>query len=439
MNIAQANALGIKRLRDSHGASASKQEKLLEFYELVRQPWFRYKAGIKSKKASTKLQYTEEFKTFAKQLISNPKYKTWFSSYMELKKFLNEFPPKKTVMRADDAQKRQREGFDFDRQVASQLKSQGFLDVYTTAGSRSSFDVVAIPRKSGKTVFAQCKRNRRLELKDVKQLVKFLSKAPAWAEVRLYYVLDGKMAYSTIRNENDLKWFATISQKKRDEFGLKQPKIYDVLASYETTASVDVKSLMKRVAWTGLVSGFASFYDEVSKLWPKIVQARYNLAKTPSVDKLFTKLYRKYEANFGVQKYIVFKFLRLKEYEPKVRSVNHTRAFHRESSSRTENQAFKQMQSGASFICKTDRTEQEIAHVIRVRGDRLELAFCRANGLLNHVEHEKLKVYLKSLPSYVNIRFYFYINAKKTQYKDLRKNLEWFTTQRGVDLNHTAL
>jgi hypothetical protein len=436
--VAQANATGIDELK----AQGAKSDQVTKLYLDVRSVWFQFKRGMKLRGKASRAKYAHLLRDFYE---NNKLAKKMFSNYVEFRGFLNRHPPYKTVVTPEQGQSRQRSGFDFDRRVAATLR-ETYLDVYTSAGSRSEFDVIAIPRKSGKTVFAQCKLNRRLDPKDVKALNKFLLKAPTWAEVRLYYELDGVLAYTTLANENDVRWFSTGSESKRKQQGLRKPKTYDVTASEteissEVTASVaiDMRSLMKRVKWTGLVGEFVNFYRDVEKLWPDVLGCRYNLAKHPDVDKKFSALFSKYKG-FGVQKYIVFKSLRLKEFEPHVEVKTSTkRLFHRELTGRVEMAVLKVMKSGASYICRTDKTNDcEIAHVIRVRGQALEFAFCRASGLISKQEHAKLAIHFKLLPKYVSVRFYYAPKARKIAYKDFRTNLDWFTTQRGVESSSSA-
>lgn len=428
--IVTANQVGIDKLK-SLGAKLETANKI---YIEVRDVWFEFKRNQKAKKKTTRALYAAKLREFYDKRIAKLGL---FSTYVEFRSFLNENPPYRTVTKSSEGRDRQRSGFDFDKRVAASL-SLDYLGVYTSAGSRSAFDVIAIPKKNGKTVFAQCKLNRRLEQKDVKALAKFLAKAPAWAEVRLYFEEDGQLAYSKLASERDLAWFATTSNKVRTASKLKEPKI--VIAATEevveaSTSNVDIRALMLRLKWTGRVGLFQDFYNEVSKLWPAIVGCRYNLAKSKDVDTKFQKLYRKYASNFGVQSYVVFKLLRIKQFEPKIEVVRTTNDLHRELTGKTEYMAMKQMASGALYICRTDKTnEHEIAHVIRVRGDKLELAFCRASGLISKTEHTKLSAFIKQLPKYASIRFYFYVNGKKIAYKDMKKNLDWFTTQRGVEL-----
>ena len=429
--IVTANQVGIDKLK----ALGAKLETANKIYLEVRDVWFEFKRNQKAKKKTTRALYAAKLREFYDKRVAK---QGLFATYVDFRGFLNENPPYKTVTKSSDGRDRQRSGFDFDKRVAASLTND-YLGTYTSAGSRSAFDVIAIPKRNGKTIFAQCKLNRRLEQKDVKALAKFLAKAPAWAEVRLYFEEDGQLAYSKLSSEKDLAWFATTSNKIRTASKLKEPKI--VIATTEevveaATTNVDIRALMLRLKWTGRVGLFQDFYNEVSKLWPAIVGCRYNLAKSKDVDVKFQKLYKKYDMNFGVQSYVVFKVLRIKMFEPKVSTpTSKLRDLHRELTGKTEYTALKQMSSGALYICRTDKTsEHEIAHVIRVRGDKLELAFCRANGLISKTEHTKLSVFIKQLPKYASIRFYFYVNGKKIAYKDMKKNLDWFTTQRGVEL-----
>lgn len=430
--LVTANHEGIDVLK----ARGAKPETAAKIYLDSRGVWFEFKRGMKSKKKSTRALYASKLREFWE---SSKTLKKLFPTYVEFRSFLNQYPPVKTVTTSKSGQDRQRNGFDFDRRVAADLSSE-YLATYTSAGSRSAFDVIAIPKGNRKTVFAQCKLNRRLDAKDVKALSKFLAKAPKWAEVRIYFEQDKRLAYSVLKNDNDLAWFQTTSQTKRESQGLREPKVVIAEHIVEASTPVDFRALMLRLKWTGRVGAFVEFYQAVEKIWPAVLGCRYNLAKSPDVDKKFSKLFKQYEDNFGVQKYVVFKTLRIREFEPKVQVTKPTQDFHREHSGKTEYTALKNMTSGALYICRTDRTSTyEIAHVIRVRGDKLELAFCRASGLISKSEHAKLKLFLKQLPGYASIRFYFYLNGKKAAYKDLSRNIDWFTTQRGVDLRSDTL
>ena len=430
--LVTANQEGIDVLK----ARGAKPEIAARIYLDSRGVWFEFKRGMKSKKKSTRALYASKLREF---YDGSKILKKLFTTYVEFRSFLNQYPPVKTVTTSQGGQDRQRNGFDFDRRVAADLASS-HLATYTSAGSRSAFDVIAIPKGNKRTVFAQCKLNRRLDTKDVKALSKFLSKAPKWAEVRIYFEQDKRLAYAVLRNENDLAWFQTTSQAKRESQGLREPKTVIAQQVVESSTPVDFRALMLRLKWTGRVGAFSEFYRSLEKLWPEVLGCRYNLAKCPAVDKKFSKLFKMYESNFGVQKYVVFKTMRIREFEPRVQVTKTAQDFHREHSGKTEYTALKNMTSGASYICRTDRTSTyEIAHVIRVRGDKLELAFCRASGLISKSEHAKLKLFLKQLPGYASIRFYFYVNGKKAAYKDLARNLDWFLTQRGVDLRVNTL
>ncbi len=426
----QANTDGYNELQ----SLGLKPIEALKLYSDIRQSWFKFKRGSKAKRKATRIEHERDLVEFYNSRIAG---KTWFKNYVNFRSFFNRNPPSKTVTESKSAQSRQREGFDFDQRVAKQIAlDTKYLDVYTTAGSRSEFDVIAIPKGRGNTIFAQCKRNRRLDAKDAKGLIRFLSKAPSWAEVRIYYHNQEQITYSILRNENDVKWFATSSDSKRIQMGLKPPKYHEIVEASEVTASVDVKQLLERLKWTGSKSKFQEFVSEIESLWADVVGCRYNLAKNKAVDLKFSKLCSKYKANLGLKNYEVFKIFRLKQFEPNVETKKVTKKdFHREITGRTELAAFKAMKSGASFICRTDKTDVEIMHIIRLRGEKLEFAFCRASGLISTREFDKLSKYVKLLPKYVVGRFYFYINGKKCVFKDLNKNLEWFTVQRGVDLN----
>jgi hypothetical protein len=409
-------------------------------YAEVRTVWFEYLSKIRqAKKARERNKESGKSKAVPRALSADllkrfndvaEKFNIdRISTGRELIEYLKLYPPSKISSSTTDTSvsqlQRRDAGFEFEASLAKELRlNPENVWVGRSAGSYGAADIIIFTRH--RVTLVQCKKAdaMRKSLSEHKKLKALYDAVHKIASVKMYYTKDNQRRLVTITPET-LKVLS--GEVKSWEY---------VTASVEeiTRTPAEFKAMIEklkvRVKWHGTTTSLAKAYEAVKPVIRKLAECGMQWSAELRLD--YRKALDPFRGSLMMQDAHFTKALMTPAYAPFVFKKDDA---HAERDSSLEGRIFKT--AGLAIRVEKEPGVKSLVHVVRLTTNKSKFVAyaCRKNGLLSAEEIDAYTDFATKLPPVVELRLAWYENKRlvKTKVLKSRKDVEYFSKQRGID------